>query len=74
MFLSDVDQVKLTDDQYSYQHVKAFGIHNHLVHDPWNQDTVYFVDSTWSVYSFTVNLVSIVFVEPGTVGVQVTEK
>ena len=47
--LLDADICKLTEDQYSYQHLKAFGTHNHLISDPWNQHLVYVVDSNWSV-------------------------
>ena len=47
--LTDVDVAQLTDDQYSYQHLKAFGNHNHLYADPWNPYHVWFVDAGWHV-------------------------
>lgn len=28
-------------EQFSYQHVRAFSLHNHLFDDPWNQNVVY---------------------------------
>ncbi|XP_058064405.1 nudC domain-containing protein 1 [Anopheles bellator] len=30
--------------QYSYHHARLFGLHNHLVRDPWNSGQCYFVD------------------------------
>ncbi|XP_052873775.1 nudC domain-containing protein 1 [Anopheles cruzii] len=30
--------------QYSYHHARLFGLHNHLVRDPWNSGHCYFVD------------------------------
>ncbi len=53
-----IDAVRLTDNQYSYQHVKAFGINNHLILDEWNTNTVYFVDTNWKVLKVAVQLVS----------------
>ena len=45
----DLDVVKLPDSLYSYQHLKAFGVHNHIGVDPWNNCSVYFVDDKWRV-------------------------
>jgi hypothetical protein len=50
----DVDVARLPDDLYSYQHVKAFGIHNHLYLDEWNNDTVWYVDERWRVQKSVV--------------------
>jgi len=41
----DIDVTKLSDSLYSYQHLKAFGNTNHLYLDPWNSDTVWFINS-----------------------------
>lgn len=57
MMLQDVDAAALTDDQYSYQHLKAFGNHNHLFTDPWNPDCVWLVDADWHVQQAQVNKV-----------------
>ena len=54
-----VDDVTLTENQYSYQHVKSFGKHNHLVVDPWNPHLVFFVDDQWKVRKVTVLSVSL---------------
>lgn len=37
-------------DQYSYQFVKLFSLHNHLLNDPWNVDFVYFVTEDMQVF------------------------
>ncbi|XP_064640690.1 nudC domain-containing protein 1-like [Lineus longissimus] len=50
------DHVKLRDDQYSFQHVKAFGSTNHLLLDPWNQNTVYYVCHDWNIMKTTVEM------------------
>ncbi|ELU10197.1 hypothetical protein CAPTEDRAFT_201699 [Capitella teleta] len=41
--------LKLSERQYSLQHVKAFGLHNHLILDPWNKNCVFYVDSQWKI-------------------------
>ena len=53
-----LDEVKLSEDQYSLQHIKAFGLHNHLIADPWNPHIVFFVDANWCVQKVTVHMVS----------------
>jgi len=47
---SGLDMALVTDDQYSYQYLKAFGNHNHLFSDAWNSQYVWFVDKTWTIY------------------------
>jgi hypothetical protein len=47
--LTGLDVVKLPDSLYSYQHLKAFGIHNHIYLDPWHVDAVFFVDEQWRI-------------------------
>lgn len=44
-----VDVVRLDENQFSYLHVRAFGLHNHLFADPCKPGTAYFVDSTHSI-------------------------
>ena len=36
-----VNVAKLRDEQFSYQHVRAFSLHNHLVMDPGDDSSVY---------------------------------
>jgi hypothetical protein len=57
-------QVKLRDDQYSFQHVKAFGAANLLLLDPWNQNTVYYVSHDWNVMKTSVEMVSRPYIGP----------
>ncbi|KAK6185537.1 hypothetical protein SNE40_007746 [Patella caerulea] len=49
-----VDFAKLNEKQFSYLHSKLYGGYNHLIADPWHPDTVYFVDTDWSVRRVTV--------------------
>ena len=52
---TDADAKQLvSNDFYSYQHLKAFGIHNHLFADPWNKDSVWFVDEKWHISKVTM--------------------
>ena len=53
-----LDEVKLTEDQYSLQHIKAFGLNNHLITDPWNPHIVFFLDANWQLQKLTVHLVT----------------
>uniref|UniRef100_A0A8B9MUM2 Uncharacterized protein n=1 Tax=Accipiter nisus TaxID=211598 RepID=A0A8B9MUM2_9AVES len=39
-----VAEVKLRDDQYTLDHMRAFGMYNYLHLDSWYQDNVYYVD------------------------------
>nr|CAG4651951.1 EOG090X08S2 [Triops cancriformis] len=34
-----------SDDQFSYQHIKVFGLHNHLHADPFSSNVAYFIDT-----------------------------
>jgi hypothetical protein len=49
MYFSGLDVVKLPDNLYSYQHLKAFGIYNHVHLDPWHTNAVYFIDEQWRI-------------------------
>ncbi|XP_056598039.1 nudC domain-containing protein 1 [Triplophysa dalaica] len=51
-----VAEVKLKDDQYTLDHMRAIGMHNYLQIDPWYEDSVYFVDNKGRVLNFTVTL------------------
>lgn len=45
-----VDAKQLESNEfYSYQHIRAFGIQNHLFLDPWNDDSFWIVDEKWSI-------------------------
>ncbi|XP_069477613.1 nudC domain-containing protein 1 isoform X3 [Ambystoma mexicanum] len=53
---SAVAEVKLRDDQYTLDHMRAFGMYNYLHCDPWYQDSVYFVDQLGRVLNLHVTL------------------
>ena len=47
-----------SDEQFSFQHVKTFGLHNHLIDDPWHPEYFFFVAEDQQV--FRVHLHSLV--------------
>ncbi|KAJ8000278.1 hypothetical protein DPEC_G00203180 [Dallia pectoralis] len=51
-----VAEVKLKDNQYTLDHVRAFGMYNYLHIDPWCEDSVYLVDCKGRVLNLTVTL------------------
>lgn len=53
-----VENLKPSEDQFSFQHVKTFGLHNHLMEDPWNSKIAFFVGQNLQVYR--INLKSLV--------------
>ncbi|XP_038068788.1 nudC domain-containing protein 1-like isoform X2 [Patiria miniata] len=67
-----IDEVKLRSDQYTLQHVKAFGIHNHLVHDQWNPNCVFYIDKRWRVVQHRVVLES--QLQPGRVVFEISHE
>uniref|UniRef100_A0A8I3RWG3 NudC domain-containing protein 1 n=2 Tax=Canis lupus familiaris TaxID=9615 RepID=A0A8I3RWG3_CANLF len=51
-----VAEVKLRDDQYTLEHMHAFGMYNYLHCDSWYQDSVYYIDNLGRVMNLTVML------------------
>ncbi|XP_053571263.1 nudC domain-containing protein 1 [Bombina bombina] len=51
-----VAEVKLRDDQYTLDHMRAFGMYNYLHCNPWVPDSMFFVDQMRRVMNFTVTL------------------
>ncbi|NXT82484.1 NUDC1 protein, partial [Zapornia atra] len=51
-----VAEVKLRDDQYTLDHMRAFGMYNYLHLDSWYQDNVYYVDQCGRVMNLSVTL------------------
>ncbi|KAF1487108.1 NudC domain-containing protein 1, partial [Megadyptes antipodes antipodes] len=51
-----VAEVKLRDDQYTLDHMRAFGMYNYLHLDSWSQDNVYYVDQFGRVMNLSVTL------------------
>ncbi|MEE6507583.1 hypothetical protein FKM82_026765, partial [Ascaphus truei] len=52
-----VAEVKLRDDQYTLDHMRAFGMYNYLHCDSWFQDNMFYVDQLGKVMNVTVPLV-----------------
>uniref|UniRef100_A0A8C2SZI5 NudC domain-containing protein 1 n=1 Tax=Coturnix japonica TaxID=93934 RepID=A0A8C2SZI5_COTJA len=51
-----VAEVKLRDDQYTLDHMRAFGMYNYLHLDSWYQDSVYYIDQFGRVMNLSVTL------------------
>nr|CAG4637140.1 EOG090X08S2 [Ceriodaphnia reticulata]SVE73029.1 EOG090X08S2 [Ceriodaphnia reticulata] len=50
-----VEHLKPNDEQYSFQHVKTFGLHNHLIDDPWYDDVVFFISKDLQIFLINVH-------------------
>uniref|UniRef100_G3TBA7 NudC domain-containing protein 1 n=1 Tax=Loxodonta africana TaxID=9785 RepID=G3TBA7_LOXAF len=51
-----VAEVKLRDDQYTLEHMHAFGMYNYLHCDSWHQDSVYYIDNLGRIMNLKVML------------------
>ncbi|OCT74961.1 hypothetical protein XELAEV_18033949mg [Xenopus laevis] len=51
-----VAEVTLRDDQYTLDHMRAFGMYNYLHCNPWLPNSVFYIDQLKRVMSFTVTL------------------
>ncbi|XP_051015501.1 nudC domain-containing protein 1 [Acomys russatus] len=51
-----VAEVKLRDEQYTLEHMHAFGMYNYLHCDSWYQDSVYYIDNLGRIMNLTVML------------------
>ncbi|XP_060058095.1 nudC domain-containing protein 1 [Erinaceus europaeus] len=54
--LCAVAEVKLRDDQYTLEHMHAFGMFNYLHCDSWYKDSVYYIDSLGRIMNLAVML------------------
>ena len=59
--VSAVNDIPLREELFSFQHMRAFGNHNHLVLDSWldggkHQDVIYFVNENYEVQRATVKV------------------
>ncbi|OQV21429.1 NudC domain-containing protein 1 [Hypsibius exemplaris] len=52
-------EVKLADDQFSYQQIRAFSQINSLVSDPWNKGAVYWITTDLQIMGFNEGVDSI---------------
>nr|CAG4647181.1 EOG090X08S2 [Megafenestra aurita]SVE92483.1 EOG090X08S2 [Megafenestra aurita] len=57
-----VEHLQPSDQQFSYQHVKTFGLHNHLIDDPFHDEFAYFISNDSQI--FEVNVKSLVSSNP----------
>nr|SVE74275.1 EOG090X08S2 [Daphnia barbata] len=57
-----VEHLKPNEEQFSFQHVKIFGLHNHLIDDPWSAEVAFFISNNLQV--FKINLHSLVSQNP----------
>ena len=57
VIISGLDEVKLSQDEYSLQHIKAFGINNQLISDPWNPHVVFFIGGDWHIFRLIIHMV-----------------
>ena len=48
-FDGEVRVARLKEEDFSYQHVRAFSLYNHLTVDPWDGQSVYWCTSNGSV-------------------------
>ncbi|XP_041455134.1 nudC domain-containing protein 1-like isoform X1 [Lytechinus variegatus] len=55
---SGVDEVKLRNEEYTLQHMQAFGLTNYLSGDLWNPNCVYFIDTDWRLMQHRIVLES----------------
>ncbi|XP_075681935.1 nudC domain-containing protein 1 [Rhinoderma darwinii] len=51
-----VAEVKLRDDQYTLDHMRAYGMYNYLHCNPWSSNSVFFVDQLGRVLNINVIL------------------
>nr|SVE79582.1 EOG090X08S2 [Daphnia magna] len=57
-----VEHLKPNEEQFSFQHVKTFGLHNHLIDDPWSDEVAFFISKDLQI--FMINLHSLVSQSP----------
>ncbi|XP_046444071.1 nudC domain-containing protein 1-like [Daphnia pulex] len=57
-----VEHLKPSDEQLSYSHVKTFGLHNHLIEDPWSDEIAFFISKDLQI--FKINLHSLASQNP----------
>nr|SVE82574.1 EOG090X08S2 [Daphnia magna] len=57
-----VEHLKPNEEQFSFQHVKTFGLHNHLIDDPWSDEVAFFISKDLQI--FKINLHSLVSQSP----------
>ena len=55
-----VQVAKLKDEDYSYQHMRAYSLHNHMAVDPYDDSSVYWYTSDGKIQQGSYNVSTIV--------------
>ena len=50
-----VEHLKPNDEQCSFEHVKMFGLHNHLIDDPWCDEIAFFISKDLQIFQINVH-------------------
>ena len=50
-----VQHLTPNDEQFSFQHVKTFGYHNHLYDDPWNSELAFYISKDLQVFQANIH-------------------
>ncbi len=50
-----VEHLKPNDEQFSFQHVKTFGLHNHLIDDPWHDEIAFFISKDLQIFQINIH-------------------
>lgn len=50
-----IEHLRPNDQQFSFQHVKTFGLHNHLIDDPWEDDCAYFISKDFQIFQIDIH-------------------
>ncbi|KAJ8978119.1 hypothetical protein NQ317_014174 [Molorchus minor] len=63
-----IDRILLTSSQYTLLHAKIYGLHNHLIGDPFDDNgSVYFIDTDWNICKTYLDPFTDEFVQPITI-------
>ena len=54
----EVQVAKLKDEDYSYQHMRAYSLHNHLAVNPYDDSSVYWYTADGKIQQGTYNVSS----------------
>ena len=54
--LEEVRVAKLKEEDYSYQHMRTYSLHNHLAFDPYNDSSVYWYTVDGRIQQGTYNV------------------
>lgn len=64
----EVQVAKLKDEDYSYQHMRAYSLHNHLAVNPYDDSSVYWYTTDGKIQQGTYNVSRMLCVDHSVVG------